>query len=237
MRCAIVDDERIFSEKLGESVQNYFEPKGEETIIHCVDSYTLLNSLTEGGNYDLYLLDIEMPGIDGLELAAKVQTKDPEARIVFVTSHEKYALKSIKMGTYYYILKTEYRIELPIVLEKVWKEMTGKPEEYYDIQNGINHHQVRFSNIIYIEKKKKYSIFYCQDNIEYKERETMKNVYDNLPAGRFTLIDRGCIINLAYVGTITRDEVVLKNGKSLAISRGMSPHVREDYMKYWSERS
>lgn len=233
MRCVVVDDERFFAERLKETVQNYIMKKGGVAIVKCLDAYSLLNMLTEGENYDLYLIDIEMPGIGGLQLADKIRKIDSSARVIFVTSHEKYALKSIKFRAYYYILKTEYEEELPLILESVWKELNIEPEAHYEIENGLNHFRVPLSNIIYIEKRQKYTIFHCRDNITYKERRTLTEVYENLPQEHFTMIDRGCVINLAYVGALTRYEVAMKNGKKLAISRGMSPMVREDYTRFW----
>lgn len=236
MRCVIVDDERFFAERIAEYVLDYYVKKGEMANVRCLDAYTLLNLLSEGESFDLYLLDIEMPGIDGLQLAERVHKLDSDAKIVFITSHDEYAVQSYKLRAYYYILKCEYKTELPWVLEQVWDDKYDTLENYYDIETSLTRHQIRFSNIIYLEKQQKYTAFYCRDDVIYRERKTLTDVYEDLPKEQFSMIDRGRVINLAYVKTITRYEVILKSGKILAISRGMSPQVHDDYAQYWSKK-
>ena len=63
-----------------------------------------------------------MPVMNGLKLAEKIYALHANARIVFLTSYEKYALSSIKIGAYYYIIKDSYKEELIKLLERICKE-------------------------------------------------------------------------------------------------------------------
>lgn len=109
MRIVIVEDDIGFVEEVEKTIRDFHADKREAVESRHLESTTLLEELKGQKSYDIYLFDVEMPGMSGLELAAKVRFLDTNARIVFLTSYEKYALQSIRTGAYYYILKDSYQ--------------------------------------------------------------------------------------------------------------------------------
>jgi len=236
MRCVIVDDDIVFAETLLKAIRDFFRKKGENVNVCCMDGCSLGDNVANKSLFDLYLLDIEMPRISGLELARKILMADRNARIIFVTSHNEYALNSIKLGTYYYIIKEEYQQELPIALERAWKEYNDLKDECYEIRTERKYCRIPFDNILYMVKDKKYTVFYCLDNVTYRERDAMENIYKAFPKKRFVVVSRGVVINLKYIQGLTSTKVKLKGGIILPISRGQLPSVRESYANYWREK-
>ena len=138
MRIAIVDDNQTFAENMKYVVEDCLRSRQEAAEVrYCVNGYGILGDVEEGRNYDIYFLDVEMPAIDGLELAQRIRRLEPEANIVFVTSYEKYAVPSYKLRANYYILKDEYRQEVPQILERIWQQWQEEKErtekDYYVI--------------------------------------------------------------------------------------------------------
>ena len=90
MRIAIVDDNQSFAENMKQVVEDCLRSRQETAEIrYCANGYGILGDVEEGRNYDIYFLDVEMPAIDGLELAQRIRRLEPEANIVFVTSQCK----------------------------------------------------------------------------------------------------------------------------------------------------
>ncbi len=106
-RIAVVDDDELFARKICRIIQQFWDP--EKPAVKIYKSGTgLADCLKQGLQYDIYFLDIEMPGISGLNLAESIMRLSAQSYIVFITSYERYALQSIKIGAFYYILKEEY---------------------------------------------------------------------------------------------------------------------------------
>lgn len=106
LRISICDDEQDMLSKVQEVTELFFRT-------HCVDysintyqhSDNLQYDLQDGISYDLFLLDIEMPGMDGMDLAKEINTILPMAKIIFITSHLEFAVAAYEYSVFRYIPK------------------------------------------------------------------------------------------------------------------------------------
>lgn len=241
MRIVIVDDDRVFSEKVEGIIRDFFTGIEEDVCVRRYgEGYTLLDELTGKRNYDIYFLDVVMPGINGLVLAQRIKAMEGDARIVFLSAYEKYALSSYKIQVCYYILKQEYKKELPVILERIWgeiqQERTKRLESCYVIQNHIWGKKIWFDDILYLTKEKKYTVFHCMDGKEYKERAALGEVYGKMPHEGFIYVNRGHVINMKYVSGWEGDVIRLCSSTGdmeLSVSRRMAPMVKEYLGRYW----
>ncbi len=246
MKICIVDDDLIFAQKAENTVKEYFSSCGEEVQVSKYgEGYSVLSAMEKGWNYDLYFVDVEMPQINGLELAQKIHEREQDARIVLLTSYEKYAFPSYKLKAYYYILKDEFKAEIPTVLERLATEKktrdwgSGDKEDYYLIQNGILGKRVKLDDILYLTKEKKYVIFHCKDGLEYKERIALTEAYRKLPRTCFILVDKGSVINMRHVSGWNGFMIRLDDGADrieVPVSRRMSREVKDALARFWRRK-
>ena len=236
MRIVIVEDDILFAEEAKKIMQDFFTAKGEVVDIRRLEATTLLEELNGQKNYDIYLFDVEMPGMNGLELAKKVQFKDRNARIIFLTSYEKYALQSIRIGAYYYILKDSYQKELCQMLERICQEEKARREDYYIILTRSYGYKVLMDNILYLTKEKKYVFFQCLNGAVYMERDSMENIYRRIPKERFMMISKGIVVNMKHIMRFEKLEVTMQDGTTLPVSRKMGADMRDKLADYWGEK-
>lgn len=236
MRIVIVEDDILFAEEAEKTMQDFFTAKGEAVDIRRLEATTLLEELNGQKNYDIYLFDVEMPGMNGLELAKKVQFKDWNARIIFLTSYEKYALQSIRIGAYYYILKDSYQKELCRILERICREEKAHREDYYIIMTRSYGYKVLMDNIMYLTKEKKYVFFQCLNGAVYMERDSMENIFRRLPKERFMMISKGIVVNMKHIMRFEKLEVTMQDGTTLPVSRKMGADMRNKLADYWGEK-
>ena len=102
-----VDDERIILEELCAMIRQT-EIKLARAFQDPLEALESIKSLRP----DVVFLDIEMPGLNGIELARKIAGLDPKIQIVFVTAYEQYALKAFEVSAVHYLLK-------PLTQEKI----------------------------------------------------------------------------------------------------------------------
>src|SRR5512143_1310287 len=100
-RILIVDDETIVRESLG----SWFQEEGYSVDV-AASAKEALEKLTTK-NWDIFLLDIRMPGMDGLELQRKIKESHPESTIIIMTAYASVetAVEAMKQGAYDYIVK------------------------------------------------------------------------------------------------------------------------------------
>ncbi len=233
MRVVIVDDDALSARTAERTVKDFFTEREEAVEIKCCDGCVLLKELQAQNRYDIYFLDVEMPGMDGLELAEKIHNYDADARVVFLTSFDKYACQSYRIKAYYYITKDYFREELPRVLERVCEEEKESNREYYIISTETKFCKLKMNDILYLIKEKKYVFLYCTDGMIYKERRGMESIYQCLPQERFIIINRGIVVNIKYIVKYVKRELTMQDGKTFPVSRREGQVVRNKLEEYW----
>lgn len=227
MRIVIVEDDIGFVEEVEKTIRDFHADKREAVESRHLESTTLLEELKGQKSYDIYLFDVEMPGMSGLELAAKVRFLDTNARIVFLTSYEKYALQSIRTGAYYYILKDSYQKELRMILERIRREEEEQKADYYVILTKTHGYKVRMDHILYVTKEKKYAFFQCLNGGVYMERDSLEKIYSRLPRERFLMIERGIIVNMKHIMQFEHLKATMRNGDILPVGRNLNGVVKD----------
>ena len=95
VKIAVVDDEKAFRQILRMAVRSVFSEMEEECgITEFEDGSGFLETIKGGGKFDILFTDIQMQGVDGMELGRRVRRSCPEIYIVFITSFEEYAAES-----------------------------------------------------------------------------------------------------------------------------------------------
>lgn len=238
IRVAIVDDNqeivdlvyKIVVDKMGKNQEQL------DNIKCFTKPVTLKYELEEKRQYDLYLLDVEMPGVNGIELAKYIRKVQENAYIVFLTSHPKFAIYSydLSIQAYQYILKGKMKTTLPYVLEKIQNNLKNKTEQFLVIHNNIRYEKIDHQKIIRMYKEGKNTVI-VTDNEIHKKRSTLEKVLKELEGSSFIQIERGSIVNIERVDKILRNEVHMDNGDVLEISRANVKSVKQRINQYWGE--
>lgn len=135
LQIAICDDEVVNILKVKELAELFFRTHCVEIRIETYKSSdNLLYDMQDGQYFDLFLLDIEMPEVSGMDLAKTIYRNIPSARIIFITSHLEYAIEAYEFSVFRYIPKKLLDDKLLIALEDFYKLYCLERDEYYVIQ-------------------------------------------------------------------------------------------------------
>lgn len=236
-KAAIVDDSREYREKVGSVLQTIAGKCGKS--IECIyfsGADVLVYELYAGVHYDIYVLDIEMPRMNGMELARGIRKQYPDVCIIFVTSYSRFALESYEIDAYQYILKEKMAERLPRVMEKFFRRTAEEPEDAcYTISTSTRLEKFRFKDIIWIYKSEKNAVFVTKEK-SYKQRISLNDIYKMLPQGEFVFIERGIVVSIPHISAVDRNTVTLSNGEVLNASRSYLKKVKEEITRYWSRQ-
>lgn len=237
LKIAIVDDEPIFLNDMHNIALKFFTSKKVIPVIDVFQKHRLLlYELGEGTYYDLFLLDIEMKSdkLDGLMIAEKIREINPNALIIFVTSHLKYTINAFKVKAFRYVPKDEMEGKLPEALEESYQEIENRKGAFYSIETITKYMKLYYPNIYYIHKIGKYSIIVSSLG-EYKVRKSLAVVYKELESLEFIFVERGFIVNVTHIDRMEDEKIFLDNGEVLKVSRLQVHFVKEKIAEYWSE--
>jgi DNA-binding LytR/AlgR family response regulator len=232
LRCLLVDDEPLALDLL----EGYVVKTPSLSLAgRCSSAFQAMEML-ENTEVDLMFLDIQMPGLSGLEFSRSL-SKGP--KVIFTTAFEQYALEGFKVDAVDYLLKPVSYPEFLNAVNKAkrWFEHTSKetePEARNSIfvKSDYKLVQIEYSNILYIEGLKDYVKFYLEGNEKpVLSLMSMKSLEENLPDSKFMRVHRSFIVNLDKIKTIERNRIVF--GKEYI---PISENYKEKFQKFVNER-
>ena len=130
MRILIVDDERMVRKETAETVREVC-PEAE---LAEAANYIEALALAEEKRVDIALLDIEMPGMNGLELSRKLKEICPDTNMIFVTAYREYAADAFLLCPTGYLLKPLQKDQLETAFQHVRVPVEPKSEKKLQIQ-------------------------------------------------------------------------------------------------------
>ena len=202
-------------------------------ITTYTQSRNLLYDITDDAFfYDLILLDIEMPGISGMEMPQKIKGYLPNVRIIFVTSHTEYAIDAFELSIFRYVPKNNLETKLPAAVIDAAKLVELEAGQEYTIQTANRMEKIPYKDIFYIQRDGKNASIVSSAGTS-KVRKSLQQVFDELNAPEFIFIDRGYIVNVVQIMKISDSIAVLKNGERLPISRSHLQEVKRQINQFW----
>lgn len=217
IKIAMVDDEIESMQDVTHMLSDFFEKRNEEVKIT-----TYSNSLEflskYNGHYDIIVIDIAMPGINGLEMAKKIRDVDGAVNMVFLTSMKQYAINGYDVNAVGFIVKpvTEYSLALTMnrVLMKLQKKASRRL--IINLRQGVT--VVPTEELRYIEVYFHHIVYHTTEK-EIETYGTLSEVEEKLKGLPFARCNNSTIVNLNYV-TKTSNNSVFLGDTELIISRG-----------------
>lgn len=176
--------------------------------------------------FQILILDVELPGMSGVEAAQQIRQWDPEAVIIFLTAYDAYALDAYGVNAIGYLLKPVERLALweKVSMSLSWLRANHIQKEENMQQTHLvvtNHYQkiqIELSEIIYIEKHRNHCRICCH-HTEYICYTSLYRLYQQLPTPQFCYCHQGYIVNFSKVLSVGKTELLMENGILVPVSR------------------
>ncbi|NCB92508.1 MAG: response regulator transcription factor [Clostridia bacterium] len=228
-KIAICDDSRTDVERLECAFDELPDNDLEYEVFY--DAAELLKCRrTQNEKYHLYIFDIEMPDMNGLQLAEEIRREDARALFVFLTSYEHYVMEVFDVVTFDYISKPITTEKLAAVLQKA-KAYLNLTRQDFVFQYRKNQFRVCCDDILYIEKKGRQAVVHTLTE-NYKTNMNTDEIWEQLNEAVFSHIHVSYIVNLGHIRAVDKDEVILDNEERLLIARSQKQTLKEKHMNY-----
>lgn len=236
IRIALCDDNKEDMLQLHQKIIEWYRENSKNqsvSITEYSDSVYLSSVIDAGDSHDVFFLDVEMPKVDGFQLADKIRNKLPAAIIVFLTSHSELAPDGYKFRALRYVSKLVLSQKLPEALEAVQKEFSALESGYLVVPHYTDALRIPYNEILYVQHILRSSQIYTLRQGIIKDNRGLKTIYSVIGDKRFIYIDRSTFVNIDFIRELKGNEIILRTGESLAISRPMLANVKETIVRMW----
>ncbi|WP_017471343.1 LytR/AlgR family response regulator transcription factor [Amphibacillus jilinensis] len=232
MRVAVVEDEINYQKQLIEYIER-FEQESEESIdIETFsDGDAFINSYK--AQFDLILMDIQMPLMDGMSTAEEIRKIDLEVVIIFITNMTQYAIKGYAVDALDYVLKPISYFSLSERLKRAINRMKKREARFVTIRIKGGVRRLNISDIYYVESQKHKLVFFTKEGA-LTTIGTMKELEKELSGLPFFRGHKGFLINLEHVDGVN-DSCAIVNGEEIPVSRNRRKTFMEAVSNHWGE--
>lgn len=233
-RVAICDDEVGTCTQVETVIMEYAQREGfqTETEVFC-SGESLKRKLMEGSHYNIIFLDINLPGVSGVEIGEIIRQKmkDEMTHIVYISQQAGYAMELFKVRPLDFLIKPVSKEKIESALQ-ISRKLNSQNSQVFAFQLGKQEFFLPYYEILYFLNEGKKIKVVCKNpknNASYYG--AMKDLEKNLPSRRFWEIHKSYVINSGYVIRFAADEVEMVNGDILPISQKHRKAVKEKVMK------
>ena len=216
-RAAICDDSAADAEFVEQLLQEWAAQRTIEVQYSVFDTADkFLFCYEEDKSFDLLLLDVEMPGTDGVTLAKTVRKDNEAVQIVFITGYSDYIAEGYDVAALHYLMKPVRREKLFAVLDRAW-ERHCRNARCLNLELSGELVRLPLYEVRYLDVHQNYVTVHAK--ADYTVKRTLAEFEAQLDESFFR-VGRGMILNLKQIRRVTRKEVFLADGTALPLPRG-----------------
>lgn len=234
IRTLIVEDEPAEAQRLTEYVRRYGDARGEMFQITWLKS--AMEMLSDKSPYDLVLLDIDLPGISGMEAAQLLRVYDETTPIIFVTNLAKYAVKGYEVGATGFIIKPVNWGNLSMSLDRALRAIRQNVGRTVMVPTDDGMRVVPFSQLVYVEVTGHRLTYHLEDGTALEARGSLGQLEDELSGAPVIRISKSCVANMDKIVLVRAQGMQMSTGVTLPISRTRKHEVMDAVTDYLGSR-
>lgn len=234
IKICICDDQQPEQKKIKELVETFTSQHPLYPLRAAVfrSPYDLLRHLEEYGGFDIYLLDILMPGMNGLELSRKIHSRGENEDIIFLTTTCEYGVEAFEVRASDYLVKPIDPEKFSSTLLEVLKKRSAREIKYITLKTCDGTVRISQNDIIMIESINRERILTLVSGQSISTRLSLAELRNLLAqSNEFFTPHRSYIINLKYVIGFRAGSISMSNGADVLLSRKIYSKFKKKFME------
>lgn len=238
LRIAVCDDEEKQLNQAAALVNSYLQ---SHLHLHGqVETFRsgseLLMRAESGGGFDLYVLDILMPELSGIDTGRRLRALGEGGEIVYLTSSNDFASDSYDVRAFFYLLKPVEEMKLFSVLDGAVKKLNRRRNSAVVVTTTDGPRRILLEHIRYVERVGRCMRYFCTDGtvdsqtIRVSFREAAAPLLDDR---RFFLCGASFVLNFQYVIGVNGQAALLDNGQTVTLPRTSATEFKKAWGNYW----
>lgn len=232
---AICDDSKQERQILAALFKRYQELHATPLQIHIFQNgFSLLDAIDQGKRFDITILDILMPGENGIEIARNIRASGTDTEIIFLTSSPEYAVDSYEVKAQNYLLKPVTEEKFFASIDSILAELDEKDTASFIIYTTEKQYsRIRVSSLVYGEVTHRTITLHLADQTMISAVMTFTEFQDILKAyPDFTYPHRSYAVNMNYIQYVTKSDIILTDGQKIPLSRNNYMKISEQFLNF-----
>ena len=233
IKIAVCDDNREASS----AIEHFLEKAPVSDM--CCDVYSDGKHLTDylrknSDSYNIYFLDIEMPGLDGIRTASEIRTRDKNAVIVFITDYKDYVYEVFEVLPFRFLPKpvTEAKFLQTLNEALAHLQLTGR---LFFFRIGYEKYQLPYQEIVCFESAGRKVILHSKKG-EYEFYAKLSELEAQTDKNVFSRIHASYIVNLEHIRSIRQGEVLMEDQSVLPVSKKYRKEIKQSHFDFIERR-
>lgn len=232
---AICDDSKQERQILAALFKRYQELHATPLQIHIFQNgFSLLDAIDQGKRFDITILDILMPGENGIEIARNIRASGTDTEIIFLTSSPEYAVDSYEVKAQNYLLKPVTEEKFFASIDSILAELDEKDTASFIIYTTEKQYsRIRVSSLVYGEVTHRTITLHLADQTMVSAVMTFTEFQDILKAyPDFIYPHRSYAVNMHYIQYVTKSDIILTDGQKIPLSRNNYTKISEQFLNF-----
>lgn len=225
--CDDLEEERVQIVRL---MQNYSRRHGIEWTIELFDSGAAFLTAMQPGRWDIVLLDIYMPGMNGVETARRLREQDSECLLIFFTTSNEHGIVSYELRASDYLVKPVTQKALDAAIDWCLYEQRDR-FRVIQVRSEWENIEIPLSDIQYIEIQRHTALIYTDGRI-IKTPRGMNSLEEEIASEDFLRCHRSFLVNMRHVCRIEKRDFVMESGALVPIGSSDAATVRQKFMDW-----
>jgi len=240
LRIAVCDDMPDELQNIVSLTDQYITAKNLDAEMTKFSHPDELLTAIEAESFHIYILDIVMPMVSGLELGKEIRRLDREAQIIYATTEPQFALQAYAASPINYLIKPIDKQQLFDTLTLAISKLDFAEGQTLTVKTADSLRVIRLSDIVCCEYRSHAVIFSLTSGEELLSRTIRENYSEYISSilkdRHFLQCHTSFVVNMRRVERFARDSFTLCGGKTVPIAAKQYPAVRDAYMDYLMER-
>lgn len=237
LKIAICDDESKYLDLARSMIDAYLSSHDYLVQVSTFQSSSaLIDCIEKGVLHDIYLLDIYMPGLSGMSVAAELRKRDIQSPIIFLTTSKDHALEAFGVGATQYLVKPYQKSGFFEAMDKTFATLSTQPRKYLFFKIDGEYRNIPANKIIYSETNAHYQQVILDSDETVSVRITSGELFSYLCGYNcFYQCGKAYIVSLPKISRITGNSVVMSNGHEIFVPKRSIPGLRSAYFDYFEK--
>ena len=240
LRIALCDDDEKQLDQAAALLNTYLQPRPH--LHGQVETYrsggALLARAENAGGFDLYILDILMPELDGINTGRRLRALGDGGEIIYLTSANDFAADSYDVQAFSYLLKPVEQGKFFQVLDQAVKKLKQRRSSAIVVTTADGPRRILLEHIRYVERMGRCMRYYCTDSTV--DSQTIRVSFREMAAPlladrRFFLCGASFVLNFQHVAGVNGQTALLDNGQTVVLPRAAAPEFKKAWGNYWLE--